>query len=69
MTKPVRELKLWDKVKCEVNNSLKVSQEILTYDWMDWWYAKLLDKEWTIMNAKWYLKKEWDFYEFVSGND
>jgi len=62
----VRELKRWDQVKVEVyrmKNWEKVyADELLKYDWMDWMYAKLIDFEWDILNATWYVKKHKDWY-------
>ena len=65
----IRELKVWDTVVCDVQtNWIDYKDKILTYNWMDWAYAKLVDSDsidLKIYNASWYVHKVWEHYMFA----
>ena len=63
--KAIWDLKRWDTLNITITRWDVTTDEIVTYDWMDWMYAKLLDSKWNICNGTWYVHKVWEHYEFI----
>ena len=47
----LRNVPKWSKFKLNVTRDWIESEEILTFDWMDWMYWKFIDDKGTILNA------------------
>jgi hypothetical protein len=66
----VRELTKWDELITTVTRDGVEAEEVITYWWMDWMYAKFYDMKWEILNAVGEVEKweDW-FYRFIDWND
>jgi len=76
MTIWIWELKRWDKIKTIVTRRISEedratyeSEEILTYQWMDWAYAKLYTSDGELTNAGGYVKRDWEYFIFCEKPD
>lgn len=58
----IRNVEIWAKIKAKITKDGNTIDTILTYDGMDWAYAKLITPEWDIIPISCKLKRDWEFY-------